>query len=616
MASGPKMAYTYYQQGSKYNTLPQIPQKDVEVTQDMHLKMSKKIAQLTKVIYALNTKNDENEAIVQKLRDEHEEELQKILAETHQKVAIYKERLNEESDYAATVSALQSRLAEYQLQVSEANSQLQNLKRQADDTQKREQAAYEAKLVDMSTELLRVKTDFTECMKNFELWRERILNEHNIEVADVHSKHQKELEDLRGFQRNQDDSWLNQCAKIEDKYRSELESLKTQIEAFQSERKTMKDDYEAKLDKASAFYEKELEALRKNHSEQHNKEFETLQKEMTKLRASCSTNENEMRAQIDGLVIKLTDAETALDESKVQQQVLHAELSGRDSHAKELIKQIENLSEEISKKTAHIQSIDAALSDSKQQCSHLQDQLTQNSSTLHELESHNQQKQDQITALQETLQTLKIQLSQAKAEQLALQSQHLNLSSEQSGQLRSLQQAIEDLTVERETLKQLLEQRVSSFQALLAQKDADMEACLAKQAKEAEQKLQETRDADRQMAANTLTSVKQELKLAYDAELSRAVFERNALQQEMETLKAQLTAQLISAKDEVTRLNKIVEDNKEGLGTASSQVSSLKEAMNRLTAELDKTRNELQTYKTKAALLEVRDIMINVVHGI
>ena len=49
MASGPKMAYNYYQQGSKYSTLPQIPQKDVEVTQDMHLKMSKKIAQLTKV---------------------------------------------------------------------------------------------------------------------------------------------------------------------------------------------------------------------------------------------------------------------------------------------------------------------------------------------------------------------------------------------------------------------------------------------------------------------------------------------------------------------------------------------------------------------------------------
>ena len=48
MATGAKMSYNYYQNG-KYGTLPQNAGKDMEVTQDMHLKMSKKIAQLTKV---------------------------------------------------------------------------------------------------------------------------------------------------------------------------------------------------------------------------------------------------------------------------------------------------------------------------------------------------------------------------------------------------------------------------------------------------------------------------------------------------------------------------------------------------------------------------------------
>lgn len=48
MAASAKMSFNYYQNG-KYGTLPANPQKDVEVTNDMHLKMSKKIAQLTKV---------------------------------------------------------------------------------------------------------------------------------------------------------------------------------------------------------------------------------------------------------------------------------------------------------------------------------------------------------------------------------------------------------------------------------------------------------------------------------------------------------------------------------------------------------------------------------------
>lgn len=47
MATGAKTQFNHYQNG-KYGTMPQ---KDMEITQDMHLKMSKKIAQLTKVYY-------------------------------------------------------------------------------------------------------------------------------------------------------------------------------------------------------------------------------------------------------------------------------------------------------------------------------------------------------------------------------------------------------------------------------------------------------------------------------------------------------------------------------------------------------------------------------------
>ena len=48
MAASAKMSFNFYQNG-KYGTLPTNTTKDMEVTQDMHLKMSKKIAQLTKV---------------------------------------------------------------------------------------------------------------------------------------------------------------------------------------------------------------------------------------------------------------------------------------------------------------------------------------------------------------------------------------------------------------------------------------------------------------------------------------------------------------------------------------------------------------------------------------
>ena len=50
---GTKQSFNFYQNG-KYGTLSQNPNdNDQEISQDMHLKMSKKIAQLTKVIVIL-----------------------------------------------------------------------------------------------------------------------------------------------------------------------------------------------------------------------------------------------------------------------------------------------------------------------------------------------------------------------------------------------------------------------------------------------------------------------------------------------------------------------------------------------------------------------------------
>lgn len=48
MATSAKSSFNHYQNG-KYGTIPGNPSNNSEVTQDMHLKMSKKIAQLTKV---------------------------------------------------------------------------------------------------------------------------------------------------------------------------------------------------------------------------------------------------------------------------------------------------------------------------------------------------------------------------------------------------------------------------------------------------------------------------------------------------------------------------------------------------------------------------------------
>lgn len=71
-----------------------MSQKSSEIFPDVHLKMSKKIAQLTKVIYHLNTKNDDHDLEISKLNERHQGEIQQILRDAAAKVNQFKGMLD------------------------------------------------------------------------------------------------------------------------------------------------------------------------------------------------------------------------------------------------------------------------------------------------------------------------------------------------------------------------------------------------------------------------------------------------------------------------------------------------------------------------------------------
>ena len=61
-----------------------------EVFPDLHHKMSKKIAQLTKVIYHLHTKSDDFNSEKQALQQEHESEIEDLLSDAASKINAFK----------------------------------------------------------------------------------------------------------------------------------------------------------------------------------------------------------------------------------------------------------------------------------------------------------------------------------------------------------------------------------------------------------------------------------------------------------------------------------------------------------------------------------------------
>ena len=65
--------------------------KAMEVFPDLHHKMSKKIAQLTKVIYHLNTKNEDHQTEMDIMAANNQLEIQQILRDAATRISKFKE---------------------------------------------------------------------------------------------------------------------------------------------------------------------------------------------------------------------------------------------------------------------------------------------------------------------------------------------------------------------------------------------------------------------------------------------------------------------------------------------------------------------------------------------
>jgi uncharacterized protein Yka (UPF0111/DUF47 family) len=73
---------------------------------DLHHKMSKKVAQLTKVIYHLNAKNEEHDLELNQLADQYENEIDTIMKDASAKLNEFRRQLDIKKEEASYQAAL------------------------------------------------------------------------------------------------------------------------------------------------------------------------------------------------------------------------------------------------------------------------------------------------------------------------------------------------------------------------------------------------------------------------------------------------------------------------------------------------------------------------------
>ncbi|KAK2491146.1 hypothetical protein MC885_002867 [Smutsia gigantea] len=250
----------YYSGSAKFVPSPTAAQQAghrMDHSHDLQLKMSKKIAQLTKKT------GREHESAIQAHGDAHEE-IQQILAETREKILQYKSNVTEELDLKRKIQVLEASLEDHIKMKQQALTKFEAYKHRVEDMQLCAEAQHVQRIVTRSREVEEIRRKFEERLRSFGQLHIQFEKDKCVALEDLRTAHRWEIQELLKSQQDHNASINEGQEKVEELHRKEVETLNRTLEELRLERKKLIEDYEGKLNKAQSFYEHELDTLRRS----------------------------------------------------------------------------------------------------------------------------------------------------------------------------------------------------------------------------------------------------------------------------------------------------------------------------------------------------------------
>ena len=373
MATIRGLFYTRNMAATKSTTFGKMPHKNstyvgnftagsgVDVSPDLHLKMSKKIAQLTKVVYALNTKNDEQDSIVEYLKERHEIEMQQLLRETKSRVNELQQKVEKYEQQKADLRNLEQRLREESDKRTQLLDEFEQHKLSAKKTEETLREENEIKASASVQQLLQTKTNFEKQLEDFKKTRELLEKDKDTAMEELVGKHHEELDQLMKAHRVRYDEVVKEKEKIKIDLEAKIKDLSNSPEVFRAERDKIEREYIAKLEKLKALYEKELSHAKEATSKAE-ASVKTFQQKEIDLRNSWKNQEKQYK---DRILVLRKDLDMAKNqvvelESKLSDLMMNARVESEGSaemkgRLDEAVKNVDALTRELQQTKAEMQ---------------------------------------------------------------------------------------------------------------------------------------------------------------------------------------------------------------------------------------------------------------------
>jgi chromosome segregation ATPase len=293
-----------------------------ELLPDLHHKMSKKIAQLTKVIYHLNTRNEDNEFEKALKNEQHELEIDSIVKDAAQKINHFKDLLAKKTSEAVSQSTVKKLKEMHNKERKRAQQQLKDLEKQFGENEEKIRLDYQKNLDSLTALFNEQKANFQAKIKDF-----------NAKIKQFKDQKKRDDEQLRREQ-EKNKSEINDLVKTNNtKYNN---MLAEQLNEQDRLKESLQRKHEQEIQELKEKYEKQLQDQRSELLSSHSSEQADTQSIISKLKqniADLTKSEANLKQKNDQLNQSITQLENskqqlliAMDNLKADKEKLQKEL--------------------------------------------------------------------------------------------------------------------------------------------------------------------------------------------------------------------------------------------------------------------------------------------------
>ncbi|XP_030920615.1 protein FAM184B isoform X2 [Geospiza fortis] len=487
-----------------------------ECNREMHVKMCKKIAQLTKVIYALNTKNDEHEDSIQALREAHEEEIQNILAETRETILQCKSKAEEEQLLRKHIQALEIAVAHHKRLKEEALAELILCKKQAEEKESRTEEKQAQTGVSTHTadttagfenRLLHLNQEFDGLLKDCKAFRGENLDKkvHLDEKCSV-ERHavMNEVENLKSENQKTSEEYIQKTRKLQAPCEIEKDTLKiamqqsvieTNCQQGETEQKKSSETEEGfllqQVKKLEADLEEKSQKIneRKKHSQKLKERIQELQTQLDEFKRKSECELKQLEKEKEVLTGKLQNSSLEVAQLKqiLEQQANNFKESLKkhnlqsNKEKEKLLQDLQNTIKEnqnvkLQLEASHQKVLKMLEKSKNQELKEAEERLKKEFNETFKIQ-HQSHKLEIQTLEEKAKKELHDELEQIKKQQaLLLGSLRMELSEQQTS-CTNLKKQIEELQMELRSVRTLKKQQEGSSQSQIRSLRDELEKC-------------------------------------------------------------------------------------------------------------------------------------------